>query len=63
VQVVGGVIKYDIDALVARDDGNVAVARTGQLPNGKVSRRLSLYLVRDGLITETRHAAIGALPS
>jgi ketosteroid isomerase-like protein len=63
VQVVGGNVKYDIDALVARDDGNVAVAWTGTLPNGKQSRGLSLYLVRDGKITETRHAAIGALPS
>ena len=63
VQVVGGNIRYDIDALVARDDGNVAVAWTGTLPNGKQSKGLSLYLVQDGLITETRHAAIGALPS
>ena len=59
----GGNIKYDIDALAARDDGNVAVAWTGTLPNGEQSKGLSLYLVRDGKITEIRHAAIGALPS
>jgi hypothetical protein len=63
VQVVGGNITYDIDALVARDDGNVAVAWTGTLRGGQQSKGLSLYLVKDGLITETRHAAIGALPS
>lgn len=63
VQVVGGTIKYDVDALVARDDGNVAVAWTGTLRGGKQSKGLSLYLVQDGKITETRHAAIGALPS
>ena len=33
MQVVGGNIRYDIDALVARDDGNVAVAWTGALPS------------------------------
>jgi hypothetical protein len=63
VQVVGGQIKYDIDALVARPDGAVAVAWTGHLPNGKQSRGLSLYQVKDKKITEIRHAAIGALPS
>jgi hypothetical protein len=47
----------------ARDDGNVAVAWTGTLPNGKQSKGLSLYLVKDGKITEIRHAAIGALPA
>jgi hypothetical protein len=31
--------------------------------NGKVYRGLSLYLVTDGKIAETRHATIGALPS
>jgi hypothetical protein len=63
VQVVGGPITYDIDALVARPDGAVAVAWTGHLPDGQLSRGLSLYQVEDGLVTEIRHAAIGALPS
>jgi ketosteroid isomerase-like protein len=62
IQMVGGAISYDIDALVSRDD-TVAVAWTGHLPDGKVYRGLSLYLVTNGKIAETRHATIGALPS
>lgn len=61
VQMVGGVIPYDIDALVARDD-TVAVAWTGHLPNGSDYRGLSLYRVVDGRVAETRHALIGPLP-
>jgi ketosteroid isomerase-like protein len=61
VRLTGGVTAYDIDALVARD-GTVAVAWTGHLPNGSDFRGLGLYRVADGLVTETRHALIGALP-
>ena len=57
----GGVIPYDIDALVARDD-TVAVAWTGHLPKGPDYRGLSLYRVVDGRVTETRHDLIGDLP-
>jgi ketosteroid isomerase-like protein len=62
VQSAGGAITYGIDALVSRGD-TVAAAWTGHLPDGKELRGLSLYLVTDGRIAETRHAAIGALPS
>jgi hypothetical protein len=61
IQRAGGVISYDIDALVARDD-TVAAAWTGHLPNGADYRGLSLYRIVDGRVTETRHAIIGALP-
>jgi hypothetical protein len=61
VERAGGVLVYDIDALVLRDD-TVAVAWTGHLPNGSNFRGLSLYLVVEGLVAETRHAVIGALP-
>jgi hypothetical protein len=62
VQVTGGVTKYDIDAMVARDD-TVAVAWTGHLPNGSDFRGLSLYRVLDGRVAETRHAIISPLPA
>jgi hypothetical protein len=62
VHLSGGVPTYDIDALVSHDD-SVAVAWTGLLPNGSTYRGLSLYLVIGGLITETRHALIGSLPT
>jgi hypothetical protein len=61
VQRAGGVIRYDIDALVARGDA-VAAAWTGHLPNGTDYRGLSLYQVINGQLTEARHALIGALP-
>ena len=61
VQISGGVPRYDIDALVARDD-TVAAAWTGHLPNGSDFSGLSLYLVVDGLVAEARHALIGPLP-
>jgi len=61
VQLVGGVTRYDIDALVLRDDA-VAVAWTGHLPNGSDYRGLSLYQVTEGKVAETRHATIGTLP-
>lgn len=62
VKAVGGVITYDIDALVSRGD-TVAAVWTGHLPDGKEYRGLSLYLVTDGRLAETRHSIIGALPS
>jgi ketosteroid isomerase-like protein len=40
VQITGGLIRYDIDALVARDD-TVAVAWTGHLANGSDYRGLT----------------------
>ena len=61
VQVAGGVTRYDIDALVLRDD-TVAVAWSGRLPNGSGYRGLSLYEVVEGKVAETRHARIGSLP-
>ena len=62
VQIAGGVTRYDIDALVSRDDA-VAVAWTGHLPTGSDFRGLSLYRVVNGLVAEVRHALIGPLPS
>jgi ketosteroid isomerase-like protein len=61
VKIAGGVLVYDIDALVARDD-TVAAAWTGHLPDGSDYRGLSLYRVADGLITEIRQALIGPPP-
>ena len=61
IELAGGVLTYDIDALVSRDD-TVAVVWAGHLPNGSTYRGLSLYLIVEGLIAETRHAVIGALP-
>jgi SnoaL-like domain len=58
----GGVITYDIDAVVARDDA-VAVAWTGHLPNGSNYSGLSLYQVTDGLVSEARHAMIVPPPA
>ena len=62
IQIGGGVIPYDIDALVTRDD-TVAVAWTGHLPEGSDYRGLSLYRVVDGLVAEVRHALIGPPPA
>ena len=62
VKFAGGVLVYDIDALVARDD-TVAAAWTGHLPNGSDFRGLSLYRVADGRVTEIRHALIGPPPA
>ena len=62
VQIAGGVIAYDIDALVSRDD-TVAAAWTGHLPNGSEYKGLSLYRVVDGRVTETRHDLIGPVPA
>ena len=62
VQIAGGVIQYDIDALVAREE-TVAAAWTGHLPDGSDYRGLSLYLVVDGKVAETRHDLIGPPPT
>jgi hypothetical protein len=53
----GGVITYDIDAMVAGGDA-VAVTWTGHLPNGSEYSGLSLYRVADGLVSEARHAMV-----
>ena len=61
VKLAGGVLIYDVDALVASGE-TVAVAWTGHLPNGTNYRGLSLYRVVDGRVAETRQALIGPLP-
>ena len=61
VQLAGGVIRYDIEALVAGEDA-VAVTWIGHLPNGSAYSGLSLYRVADGRITEVRHALIDRPP-
>jgi ketosteroid isomerase-like protein len=61
VQLAGGVIRYDIEALVAGEDA-VAVTWTGHLPNGSDYRGLSLYRVADGRVTEARNVFIDRPP-
>jgi hypothetical protein len=62
VGLAGGLIRYEIDALVA-DGDVVAAAWTGTLPNGSEMRGLSLYRISGGLLSSTRHALIGNLPT
>ncbi len=62
IRLAGGVIRYQIDALVP-DGDMVAVAWTGTLPSGAELRGLSLYRTSGGLLRSTRHALIGNLPS
>ena len=62
VDLAGGVIRYDIDALVASEN-TVAAAWTGRLQNGSEFRGLSLYAVTDARVAEVRHALIGELPA
>ena len=62
LEIAGGLILYDIDALVSRDD-TVAAGWTGHLPNGSEYKGVSLYLLVGGRIAETRHALIGAAPT
>jgi hypothetical protein len=61
VQLTGGLIRYDIDALIAGED-TVAAVWTGHLANGSEYRGLSLYRVEDGRITEVRQTRIGPAP-
>jgi hypothetical protein len=61
VKLVGGVIRYSIDALVT-DSDIVAVTWTGTLPGGAEMKGLSLYRVAGGLLRSTRHALIGDIP-
>jgi hypothetical protein len=61
VKLVGGLISYTIDALVA-DDDMVAAVWTGTLPSKATYQGLSLYRATGGLIRSTRHAVIGDLP-
>jgi SnoaL-like domain len=61
VNMVGGVIRYVIDALVA-DRDMVAAAWTGTMPSGAEFMGLALYRVSGGLLRSTRHALIGDLP-
>jgi hypothetical protein len=58
----GGVIPYEIDALVASGDA-VCVVWTGHAPKGEEFRGLSLYRVTDGLVSEARHTPIGPPPT
>jgi hypothetical protein len=61
VKMVGGVTRYEIDALVA-DGDMVAAAWTGTIPSGAEFKGLSLYRVSGGLLRSTRQALIGDLP-
>jgi hypothetical protein len=61
VKLVGGLIRYAIDALVS-DGDMVAVAWTGTLPGGAEMKGLSLYRATGGLLRSTRHAVIGDIP-
>jgi ketosteroid isomerase-like protein len=62
LQVAGGRIRYDIEALVAGQDA-VAVTWTGHLPNGSDYRGLSLYRVVVERITEVHNIFIDPPPS
>jgi hypothetical protein len=62
IKLAGGLISYEIDALVT-DADVVAAAWTGTLPNGSQMRGLSVYRVSGGLISSTRHALIGDMPA
>jgi hypothetical protein len=62
VKVSGGVIRYAIDALVV-DGDFVAATWIGTLPSDQEMKGLSLYRTSAGLISSTRHAIIGAMPS
>ena len=61
IELAGGVIRYEIDALVAGEH-TVAAAWTGRLRSGSEYRGLSLYVVSDGRVAEVRHGLIGELP-
>ncbi|HUA02516.1 MAG TPA: nuclear transport factor 2 family protein [Solirubrobacteraceae bacterium] len=57
VELAGGLIQYDIEAIVAGGDA-VAATWTGHLPDGSEYRGLSLYLVADGRMTEAHNTFI-----
>jgi SnoaL-like domain len=62
----GGVITYEIDALVTDGDAGgdtVAAVWTGTMPNGSQYRGLSLYTASGGLLRSTRHTLIGDRPT
>jgi hypothetical protein len=61
IKLVGGLIRYTVDALVA-DADIVAAAWTGTLPGGAEMKGLSLYGAAGGLLRWTRHALIGGIP-
>ncbi len=61
IKLVGGPIRYTIDALVP-DGDMVAAAWTGTLPSSAEMKGLSLYRATGGLLRSTRHALIGDLP-
>ena len=62
IKLVGGLIRYTLDAVVADGDA-VAVSWTGALPNGAEMKGLSLYRVTEGLLRSTRHELIGGIPA
>ena len=61
VQVTSGLIRYDMEALVAAED-TVAVVWIGHLANGSDYGGLRLDRVVDGRIAEVRQASIGPAP-
>ncbi len=62
VKLVGGIIRYTIDALVI-DGEMVATAWTGTLPSGASVKGLSLFRVTGGLLRSTQHQLIGDIPT
>src|ERR1700722_10389276 len=61
VTMVGGGIRYVIDALIT-DGETVAAAWTGTVPSGADFKGLALYRVSGGLLRSTRQTVIGELP-
>ncbi|HUN32483.1 MAG TPA: nuclear transport factor 2 family protein [Trebonia sp.] len=61
VSMAGGLISYEIDALVP-DGEMVAATWTGTMPGDATLRGLSIFQVSDGLVRSTRHALIGDAP-
>src|SRR5580704_6881066 len=58
VKALGGVPTYDLDAILADDNDNVAVVWTGHIPSGDSITGLSLYRVSNGQVLEIRHTII-----
>ncbi len=61
IKLVGGRIRYKIDALVP-DGDMVAASWTGTVPSGAELKGLSVYRVSEGMLRSTRHALIGDIP-